>query len=144
MFAPASGGGRVENPARRLGVLVPLVLAWACLCAVALIHVTWHAQLPVALMQAGAPGRETILAAFPNPQGEGMTYMPTSTSGVSDKDNSPKMDPKFMKEEDRSTRRMKKLQALLKVGSSYPRKMRPCFTGRTHWSRFIPHPSVRC
>jgi hypothetical protein len=47
--------------------------------------------------------------------GEGMTYMPTNTAGISDHDASPTMDTKFYQEEDRSARRMKKLKLLLTV-----------------------------
>jgi hypothetical protein len=46
--------------------------------------------------------------------GEGMTYMPSTQSGVSDEDQSPTLSKEFLDDEARSQRRMKKLAGLLK------------------------------
>lgn len=45
---------------------------------------------------------------------EGMTYMPSTQSGVSDEDQSPTLSKEFLDDEARSKRRMKKLAKLLK------------------------------
>jgi hypothetical protein len=49
--------------------------------------------------------------------GEGMTYMPSTQSGVSDQDQSPDLPQSFLDGEARSKRRMKKLAKLLKKSS---------------------------
>jgi hypothetical protein len=46
--------------------------------------------------------------------GEGMTYMPSTQSGVSAEDQSPTLSKEFLDDEARSKRRMKKLAKLLK------------------------------
>jgi hypothetical protein len=46
--------------------------------------------------------------------GEGMTYMPSTQSGVSDEDQSPTLSKEFLDDEDKSKRRMKKLAKLLR------------------------------
>ena len=49
--------------------------------------------------------------------GEGMTYMPSTQSGVSDEDQSPSLSKEFLDDEDKSKRRMKKLAKLLRKSS---------------------------
>jgi hypothetical protein len=46
--------------------------------------------------------------------GEGMTYMPSTQSGVSAQDQSPEISGKFLADEERSKKHMKKLAKLLK------------------------------
>lgn len=54
-------------------------------------------------------------ASAPNYNGaEGMTYMPSTQSGVSDEDQSPTLSKEFLDDEDKSKRRMKKLAKLLR------------------------------
>ena len=70
------------------------------------------------LAAEGAQPAEAPLASpveAPNYNGaEGMTYMPSTQSGVSDQDQSPTLSKEFLDDEDRSKRRMKKLAKLLK------------------------------
>ena len=49
--------------------------------------------------------------------GEGMTYTPSTQSGVSDKDQSPDLPASFLDDEKKSKKRMKKLAKLLKRSS---------------------------
>lgn len=46
--------------------------------------------------------------------GEGMTYVPSTRSGVSVQDQSPEISGKFLADEERSKKRMKTLAKLLK------------------------------
>jgi len=46
--------------------------------------------------------------------GEGMTYMPSTQSGVSDQDQSPTLSKEFLDDEEKSKKHMKKLAKLLK------------------------------
>ena len=113
MTAPDSERQQGSMPAWRKYALVPAALAVACLCAVALSQMPLGGQ-PTMLLQKSSspPGREAMTTML---EGEGMTYMPSSASGISDHDASPTMDTKFYQEEDRSARRMKKLKLLLTV-----------------------------
>lgn len=77
---------------------------------------------PIAIQQLSSA--EAAEAPLANPMGapnynsaEGMTYMPSTQSGVSDEDQSPTLSKEFLDDEDKSKRRMKKLAKLLRKSS---------------------------
>jgi hypothetical protein len=80
--------------------------------------------VPCSQSLAGCDPPSPAEASMANPaeapnynSGEGMTYMPSSQSGVSDQDQSPDLSPEFLDEEAKSKKHMKKLAKLLKKSS---------------------------
>jgi len=125
------------------GTLLVTVAALACLAALAVVVTDSRSSRPTMLLDepelymnqyqgqvlsAGPPAPCTSLAGcgvsqpnYENPasapnynSAEGMTYMPSTSSGVSAEDQSPEIPAYFLDEEAKSEKRMKRLMHVLK------------------------------